>query len=392
MRKPTLYKHRGSWYARIWDEQERKYFSRALNVPVEGKKERRAEAAEAALKLAADMAQKAAVPAQAEKKLADAPLLEYVEKFWQPDSKYVREKALLDKKPHSTHYLLTNRRVVELKVKPFPVFAGITLGELSKPMIREWRLWLAEQGYSGDAINKAKKAISVPVRRAFADDAIPTDPFAGITRAAHEEKKRGVLTPAEIKKLVETPAVDPRSRLAVFLSLYCSMRMGEVRGLQWGDISDGIIHICHNWQEGEGLKKCKCGSEGYVPMLRVVAELVNQVHAIAPLTGANDFVMSIKPYHPICREFLWEALRNELAIIDIDEAQRKKRNIVFHSLRHSFVTACRIAGLSDFETMTLSRHKDIKMLQRYSHGQEALDVRGIGEKLEKSLLPEPVTG
>jgi integrase len=62
---------------------------------------------------------------------------------------------------------------------------------------------------------------------------------------------------------------------------------------------------------------------------------------------------------------------------------------VYHSLRHSFVTACRIAGLSDFETMTLSRHKDVKMLQRYSHGREALDVRRMGEKLERSLLPGP---
>jgi hypothetical protein len=37
--------------------------------------------------------------------------------------------------------------------------------------------------------------------------------------------------------------------------------------------------------------------------------------------------------------------------------------------------------------MTLSRHKDAKMLQRYSHGDQALDVRRIGEKLERSFLP-----
>jgi len=120
----------------------------------------------------------------------------------------------------------------------------------------------------------------------------------------------------------------------------------------------------------------------------VVAELVNRVHEIAPLTGPDNFVMSIKPYHPICREYLWAALRSELAALGIDETQRENRNIVFHSLRHSFVTACRIAGLSDFETMTLSRHKDKKMLERYSHGAEAIDVREIGEKLEKSLLVE----
>ncbi|MCL2277176.1 MAG: tyrosine-type recombinase/integrase [Treponema sp.] len=229
-------------------------------------------------------------------------------------------------------------------------------------------------------------ALRVPVRRAFEDDIIPTDPFNGVPRAYHKEKTRGILTPAEIKTLVEKPASDARARLAVYLPLYCSMRMGEVRGLQLGDISDGIIHIQRNWQEKEGLKTCKCGSEGYVPMPNVVAELLNRLRDIAPCTGQNDFVMSIKPYHPICREYLSESFRKELLGIGIDEALRKERNIVYHSLRHSFVTACRIAGLTDFETMTLSRHKDVKMLQRYSHGKEAIDIKGIGLKLEQSLL------
>jgi integrase len=391
MRKPTLYKHRGTWYARFWDVEKGKYFSRALGVPVEGKKERRREAGEAALKMAADMADaaaKAAAPTPDINSPASAPLLEYVENFWQADSEYAREKALVEKNPVSAHYLLTNRRMMETKMKPFPGFAGMALGGLSKPVIRQWKIWLAEQGCSGRTINGAMLALRVPVKRAFFDDIIPADPFTGVPRAAHKEKIRGVLTPAEIRQLVETPVTDPRSRLAVFLPLYCSMRMGEVRGLLWGDISDGIIHIQHNWQEREGLKKCKCGSEGYVPMPRVVAGLVNRVHEIAPLTGPEDFVMSVKPYHPICREFLSEALRSELSQIGITEERRRERNIVFHSLRHSFVTACRIAGLTDFEVMTLSRHKDRKMLERYSHGQEALDVRLVGEKLERSLLPE----
>ncbi|MDR2923416.1 MAG: tyrosine-type recombinase/integrase [Treponema sp.] len=386
MRRPTLYKHRGTWYARFWNEKEKKYHSKALGVPVEGKKERRREAEEAALKMAANMAAQAALPVQAVNAAASILLLEYAESFWKPDSDYVKEKALLEKKPVSAHYLLTNRRMVQTKMKPFTGFAGMTLNGLTKPVIRQWKLWLAEQGYSGRMINGAMQALRVPVRRAFFDDIIQTDPFAGVPRAAHKEKIRGVITPDEIKNLVNAPITDPRSRLAVYLSLYCSMRMGEVRGLLWGDISDGIIHICHNWQEGEGLKPCKCGSEGYVPMPRMVADLVNQVHIIAPLTGPNDFVMSTIPYHPIRREFLREAMKKELSAIGIGEAQCKERNIVFHSLRHSFVTACRIAGLTDFETMTLSRHKDVKMLQRYSHGQEALNVKRIGEKLEKSLL------
>jgi integrase len=387
MRRPTIYKQRHIWHARIWEEAEGKYRSHSLKIPVEGKKERRREAEDAARRLAAKLAEEEAARA-GRNPLADKPLLEYAENFWRPGGEYAREKALVEKKPLSVHYLLSNRQLIKNKAIPFPGFQGITLGGLTKPLLRKWKLWMAERGTSGRMINGALIALRVPVKLAFDDDVIPADPFAGIRRAAHKEKKRGILTPAEIKRLVEMPVVNPYTRLAVYLSLYCSMRMGEVRGLQWGDIADGVIHICHNWQELEKVKRCKQGSEGYVPMMRLVAELVNQVHALSPLTGPDDFVMAHKPYHPVSREFLSEALRSELAAIGITEEERKRRNIVYHSLRHSFVTACRIAGLSDFETMTLSRHKDVKMLQRYSHGQEAINLTAMRDKLERGL-PSP---
>jgi hypothetical protein len=54
MRRPfTLYKEKTKsgtfWYARFWDESVQKYaHSRSTGIPVEGKKERRREAEEAA--------------------------------------------------------------------------------------------------------------------------------------------------------------------------------------------------------------------------------------------------------------------------------------------------------------------------------------------------------
>ncbi|MDR0758644.1 MAG: site-specific integrase [Treponema sp.] len=362
---------------------EKKYHVHSLGIVAEGKRERRREAEEAARILAEKLKAEAhAAVAPIRSPEAEQPLLEYVAGFWAEDSEYLREKALVEKKPVSYHHALTNRQMVKNKLAPFPGFQGVTLSGLTKPLIRQWKIWLAWQGYSGRTINGAMAALRVPVRRAFGDDLIPFDPFVGVPRAPHQEKLRGILRPAEIKKLLETPVTDPRSRLAVYLALYCSMRMGEVRGLQWGDIADGVIHICHNWQEIEGLKGCKQGSEGYVPMPRIVADLVNEVHAKAPLTGPGDFVMAQRPYHPVSREFLWKALRTELASIGIMEEERKKRNIVYHSLRHSFVTACRVAGLTDFETMTLSRHHDVKMLHRYTHGQEAINLTEMRAKIE----------
>jgi integrase len=278
MRRPTLYKHRGTWYVRIWNAAEGKYRAHSLGIPVEGKRERRREAEEAARVLAeklTEATEQAAKEAEQRIPLADTSLLSYLESFWQDDGEYAREKALVEQTPVSLHYLLTNRQAIKNKAALFDGFQGLTLSMLSKSLIRRWKLWMAEQGHSGRVINVALQAVRVPVRMAFNDDVIPLDPFAGVKRAAHKEKRRGILRPAEIKRLVGSPVLDPYTRLAVYLSLYCSMRMGEVRGLLWGDIADGVIHICHNWQEREGLKGCHTATSPELPCRRLNPSTVN---------------------------------------------------------------------------------------------------------------------
>ncbi|MDR1106389.1 MAG: hypothetical protein LBL44_08535, partial [Treponema sp.] len=189
MRRPTLYKHRGTWYARIWDTGDKKYRSHSLKIPVEGKRERRREAEEAARILAERLAEEAVRLAEEKREaeqagqsnpLAGAPLIPYLENFWQADSEYAKEKALVEQSPVSAHYLLSNRQLVKNKAAPFPGFAGVTLGGLTKAMLRQWKLWMAENGTSGRMINGALLALRVPVRRAFNDDLIPADPFAGV--------------------------------------------------------------------------------------------------------------------------------------------------------------------------------------------------------------------
>ena len=135
MRRPTLYKHRGTWYACFWNVDEGKYRSKSLGILAEGKKERRRKAKKVARQLSVEMEKPVTIIQQPA--ITKTLLLEYVENFWQPDSEYVREKVLVERKPISAHYLLTNRRMVETKMKSFPGLANIALCELSKPVIRQ---------------------------------------------------------------------------------------------------------------------------------------------------------------------------------------------------------------------------------------------------------------
>ncbi|GHT70862.1 hypothetical protein FACS1894110_23030 [Spirochaetia bacterium] len=388
MRKPVVFKDRQKsgtfWYAKFWNG-ERYTNATPLHIPVEGKKERRREAEQAAEALAAEISSQKPQPAGAE-----IPFMDYIEHFWSDDSKYVREKKSVEQNPLAASYVTNSHNAVKNHMRDFPGFEGVTLGGLTKPLIKDWKLWMAENGRSGKTINAAVQAVRVPVRVALEDEIIDADPFGNVKKAFHKERLRGILRPAEIKRLIEGKVIDPYHRLAVYLALYCSMRMGEARGLQWGDIENGIIHIHHNYQDKEGVKGCKDGSDGYVPLPGVVADVLNQVHGLSPLTGPGDFVLSRRPYHPARKKLFLEALRSELFMIGITEKQRVERNIVYHSLRHSFVTACRMAGIRDFQIMLMSRHKDPKMLARYSDHPDALnmdDMRkqiddGFGKKME----------
>jgi hypothetical protein len=58
-------------------------------------------------------------------------------------------------------------------------------------------------------------------------------PFRKLDEAAEGSKEKGILTPAELRKLIALPVSDPFSRLAVLLAARCGMRRGEIRGLQY---------------------------------------------------------------------------------------------------------------------------------------------------------------
>ena len=67
-------------------------------------------------------------------------------------------------------------------------------------------------------------------------------------------------------------------------------------------------------------------------------------------------------------------LRNEfykvLDKIGIKEEEREKRNITFHSLRHTFSTLARDEAISQEDRMVVLGHKSIEINDRYTHQSE----------------------
>jgi hypothetical protein len=247
MRYPfTLYKVTSKsgtvWHARFWDDALRKYaYSRSTGIFAEGKKERRREAGEAAKALLAERTAasattpslavaeithpvspiqmpvsesqatksiaKAAVPAG--NKAANTPLIQYLCDFWTPDSEYAKFKRDVKKKPLSAYYLAMNHDDVRRHIAPFPGFQGLTVGGLTKAILKKWMIWLAGRNgvrykkggivvecgtISGRRANAVIQSVRVAIRWAVDNEEIPADPFHKVGEVAEAMKEKGILT------------------------------------------------------------------------------------------------------------------------------------------------------------------------------------------------------
>jgi integrase len=261
------------------------------------------------------------------------------------------------------------------------------LKTLTAGHIRDWMRWMAERGIKGGRINKVMQAMSVAVRYAVDREELDRDPFKTIHEASDTRREKGILTPDEVSRIIRSPSRDPRGRLAVLLGMLCGLRLGEVRGLLWGDIGDEAISVCHNYQNEDGLKAPKWGSAGTVPITASVRAAIDIVHGLVVHQGTDVFVMeSLEcPGQPFNKTWFEKALNRELSAAGIEAEEQKRRNLSFHSLRHTFVTLGRLAGISDLEIQALARHKSTAMMERYSHASQVLDFAAAREKLERAI-------
>jgi integrase len=312
--------------------------------------------------------------------VADMTMIQYVKKFWQLDSPYFREHEKVYGHKLSAYYSKAHLDVIRLHAEPYTPFGRMGIEKLGAGLVRDWMLWLAERGVSGSRINRAVQAIRVPLRYAIERDEAKVDPFTKVKPAYEIKREKGVLTKNETVSLLNAPVTDKKHRLAVLLGVLCGMRLGEVRGLHWGDFDrkGGIIHIRHNWQDMEGIKKPKCGSDRDVPLPALVYETAKVCRG--KLEG--PLVFGRKDGKPLCNGYFRLALIADLAAIGIPEEERKARNITFHSLRHTFVSLARMAGVGDFQAQALAGHKSAAMMERYSHRGKVVEVVECGKIIE----------
>lgn len=242
--------------------------------------------------------------------------------------------------------------------------------DLTKIELDDFFFYLhSEKGFSSETVNKNINCANRCFGWLFNNGKIPENPLKGIERYKVDALERGIPTESEVKKLLALNWENPAGFLAFKLGAFCGLRAGEISGLRVCDIdvSADIIHVRHSYSEVDGLKSTKNKDTRDLPVDHLTAVQLANLARTNPEYDDSSYVF-YQPKNP--KEAYYPGYYGDvfylaLEKIGISEAERKDRNIVFHSLRHFCATI--LAQRTDIKTVqSILGHRTEKMSEHYS--------------------------
>ncbi|WP_206686273.1 tyrosine-type recombinase/integrase [Kribbella qitaiheensis] len=124
-----------------------------------------------------------------------------------------------------------------------PTLGGKPLGELTAPLLRNWRQDLLDGGLGPVTTAKAYRLLRSILSTAVEDRIIDSNPCYIKGAATERSPERPVLTVSEVYKVAN--GMHPRYRALVLLATFGSLRWGELAGLQRKhvDLVNGVVRV-----------------------------------------------------------------------------------------------------------------------------------------------------
>ena len=171
--------------------------------------------------------------------------------------------------------------------------------------------------------------------------------------ALSKSRTRRLKIDEEKKLLCALEAIEnPWAKPLVVVALETAMRRGELLSLKWEHV--------HLHQSYVHLPDTKNGSSRDVPLSQLARETLSQL--------PRDISGMVFPIHFEALKSLWQRICKKLELKDLR----------FHDLRHEATSRFFEKGLNVMEAAAITGHKDLKMLQRYTHLKASNLARKLG--------------
>jgi integrase len=243
-------------------------------------------------------------------------------------------------------------------------FGGKRLTEITPASIEQYRAWrratISRRGrpVMPATVNRElaclKRMLTVATKGLIVlkGGVLRENPAASVSLEREHNTRDRVLTPEEFDRLM---AAAPAHLQPILLTAYqTGMRKGEILGLTWDrvDLKAGLIRLTDT--------DTKTREGRLIPLSKELSALL-KTRAIT-LGIPYVFTYAGRRIKSVRRAF--EAACRQAGLTDV----------VFHDLRHTFVTNARRAGIDYFRIMAISGHKTMTVFKRY-HTIDASDLR-----------------
>jgi integrase len=204
----------------------------------------------------------------------------------------------------------------------------------------------------------------------------PDNPARDVRGPDRGHTKAGAfLFPSELDTLLRAPRVPLARKRLYALAVYIGARAGELRALEWDDVSEeaGYVHVHRSLdRRTKALKATKTGVTRRVP---IEPALLPLLEVMREESGGKGRLVSAPTWDmaEILRADLKEAGVTR-ADIEADDATR--RPLDFHDLRHTYGTWRAIRGDDLTKISRAMGHSTTAMTEKYVNEAEAFGMIG----------------
>ncbi len=275
-----------------------------------------------------------------------------------------------------------------MKKHILPYFGSTRLEDITPHSVELWLQKMVDNGLSRSSANHSMAFLGIMLTDAIRREMLKEDVTKKVIPLKSSARRRGILDQATVQALFkesnrEVLWLNPRCYYANLLAACTGMRMGEIRGLQYSDLGEGIVSVSKQFLMRHGLSPTKTKESREIP---IPFELIEALRSL-PHSDPDDFVFASPREHgnPMHPTSIWKALRAALNGLGMDTAEIKEKNITFHSWRHYFNTVMRTNNIADSKLQQMTGHKSSKMTDHYTH-YGVQDLEEIS-RVQAKILP-----
>lgn len=236
-----------------------------------------------------------------------------------------------------------------------PHWRKYELAEVRTIQVESWlrrRLPLAKSSCA-----KIRGLMSVLFNHARRYELFDRNPICLVRQSANRRRTPIVLTPSEIKALVDNLSI--RERTLVLLAVSTGLRQSELFGLKWGDIDfhQGTMNVTRSIVYGV-VGPCKTeSSQKPVPVHPLLTGALLEWRKRCVFTKPDDWVFASRRYRG--RRPYWGQAISRRYVRPVAERVGIQKCIGWHTVRHTYSTLLRTVG-TEFKVMQELRHSTLR--------------------------------